>query len=127
MEKMPPRAAQKPRSGKGFNWFFVKFLSVCADSRFGKPRISFGKVLILLVGSCCFGVLIRGLQNLESPFGKDLILLVGSCCLGGLIRGSQNLGTPGKGTNCHFLRCAKSNQKAHGTPSCDLDSKLCRK
>ena len=30
-------------------------------------------------------------------------------------------------TDCHFLRRAKSNQKARGTPSCDLDSKLCRK
>ena len=25
-------------------------------------------------------------------------------------------------TGCHFLRRAKSNQKARGTPSCDLDS-----
>ena len=30
-------------------------------------------------------------------------------------------------TDCHFLRRAKSNQKARGTPSCDLDSKLYRK
>ena len=30
-------------------------------------------------------------------------------------------------TGCHFLHRAKSNQKARGTPSCDLDSKLCRK
>ena len=37
---MPPRAAKKPRSGKGFNWVCAKFLFGCADSRFGKPRIS---------------------------------------------------------------------------------------
>ena len=29
---------------------------------------------------------------------------------------------PGKRTSCHFLHRAKSNQKARGTPSCDLDS-----
>ena len=39
----------------------------------------FQKDLVLLVGSCCLGVLIRGSQNLESSFGKVLILLVGSC------------------------------------------------
>ena len=29
---------------------------------------------------------------------------------------------PVRETSCHFLRRAKSNQKARGTPSCDLDS-----
>ena len=47
-------------------------------------------------------------------------MLVRGRCLGVLNRGLQNLGAPCKGTDCHFLRCAKSNQKAHGTPSCDL-------
>ena len=42
-------------------------------------------------------MLIRGLQNLESPFGKVLILLVGRCYLVALIRGSQNLGAPCEG------------------------------
>ena len=32
-------AAERPRSGKGFNWVSAKFLSVCADSRFAEPRI----------------------------------------------------------------------------------------
>ena len=40
--------------------------------------------------------------------------------MGGLIRGLENLESPGKGTDCHFLHRAKSNQKARGTPSCDL-------
>ena len=30
----------------------------CADSRFAKPRSFLKKVLIVAVGSCCFGVLI---------------------------------------------------------------------
>ena len=34
---------------------------------------------------------------------------------------------PVRETVCHFLRRAKSNQKARGTPSCDLDSKLYRR
>ena len=79
----------------------------------------FGKVLILLVRSRDCGELKRGLENLEK-FRKDLILLVGSCCLGVLIRGLQNLDILCKGTACHFLRRAKSDQKARGTPSCDL-------
>ena len=37
------------------------------------------KDLIGLVQSFCLCVLIRGSQNLESSFGKVLILLVGSC------------------------------------------------
>ena len=45
---------------------------------------------------------------------KDLIGLVRSCCLCALIRGLQNLEAPCKGTDCHFLRRAKSDQKAHG-------------
>ena len=46
---------------------------------------------------------------------------------GALIRGLQNLDVLCKGTDCHFLHRAKSNQKARGTPSCDLDSKLYRR
>ena len=47
--------------------------------------------------SRCFGALIRGLQNLESPFRKVLILLVRSRHCGELIRGLQNLETPYEG------------------------------
>ena len=77
---------------------------------------------------------------------KDLIWFVRVCCLCALIRGLQNLGAHLKGfnccgakmslrwaalrfakprnflrrrTSCHFLRCAKSNQKAHGAKPCD--------
>ena len=42
---------------------------------------------------------------------KDLILLVGSCCLGGLIRGLQNLELPERETDWYFLRRAKSTAK----------------
>ena len=49
------------------------------------------KDLIGLVRSRCFGALIRGLQNLESPFGKVLILFQRSRHCGELIRGLQNL------------------------------------
>ena len=44
-----------------------------------------------------------------------------------LIQGLENLELPERETDCYFLRRAKSNQKARGTPSCDLDSKLCRR
>ena len=44
----------------------MSLLSVCADSRFGKPRITLKKVLLVAVRSCGCGVLIRGLRNLES-------------------------------------------------------------
>ena len=64
-------------------------------------------------------MLIRGLQNLESSFGKVLILFVRSRHCGELNRGLQNLGAPCKGMDCHFLHCAKSNQKAHGAKPCD--------
>ena len=46
----------------------------------------------------------------SGKFQKDLILFVVRCYLGALIRGSQNLGAPCKGTDCHFLRCAKSDK-----------------
>ena len=71
-EKLPPRAAEKaakrqkqpPRAAKGFNLGCASLLSVCAESRFGKPRSFLKKVLIVAVRSCGCGVLIRGLQNL---------------------------------------------------------------
>ena len=67
---VPSRQGHRREAAKGFNWACAKLL---------------------------FCVLIRGLQNLESPFGKVLILLVGRCYLGVLIRGSQNLGAPCEG------------------------------
>ena len=71
-------------------------------------------------GACC----LNGANFPKGKLQKDLILLVESCCLGRLNRGSQNLELPERETDCHFLRRAKSNQKARGTPSCDLDSNL---
>ena len=45
----------------------AKLLFWCADSRFAEPRSSLKKVLIVAVRKCHCGVLIRGLQNLETP------------------------------------------------------------
>ena len=67
---------------------------------------------------------LNGANFPKGKFQKDLILLVESCYLGRLIQGSQNLELPERETDCHFLRRAKSNQKARGTPSCDLESNL---
>ena len=85
------------------------------------------KDLILFVRSCCFCALLRGLENLEAPWK-------GFNCCGAKMslrwadsRFAEPRSFLRRSTGCHFLRCAKSNQKARGTPSCDLDSKLCRK
>ena len=48
------------------------------------------------------GVLIRGLQNLESPFGKVLILFVRNRHCGELIRGLENLESPERETFLFF-------------------------
>ena len=42
----------------------TKFPAICADSRFGEPRIFLKKVLIVAVRSGGCGVLVRGLLNL---------------------------------------------------------------
>ena len=92
----------------------------------------------------------------ESPprAAKDLIWFVRICCFGALIRGLQNLGTPLKGFNCCGaklrLRCAESmfakprcfcegvrvvtfcivqkvTKKHAGRSPATHDSKLCRK
>ena len=103
-------------------------------------HVSFGAV-----GSWSFGALKQGLINL-GKFKKDLILFVRSCCFGVLIRGLENLEASLKGfnccsaklrlrcadsrfakprgflrgrTRCHFLHRAKSNQKARGAKPCD--------
>ena len=47
-------------------------LSLCADSRFAKPRNSLKKVLIVAVRSCGCGVLIRGLRNLETSCERNV-------------------------------------------------------
>ena len=60
------------------------------------------KDLIGFVRSFCLGVLIRGLESLESPFGKVLILFVRSRHCGVLIRGLQNLETPERETFLFF-------------------------
>ena len=56
-----------PRSGRGFKFVCANSLSMCADSRFAKPRNSLKKVLIVAVESCHCGALFRGLQNLGVP------------------------------------------------------------
>ena len=48
------------------------------------------------------GVLIRGLQNLESPFGKVLILFVRNRHCGELLRGLENLEAPERETFLFF-------------------------
>ena len=47
-----------------FNLVYANLLSVCADSRFAKPRSSLKKGLIVAVRSCGCGALNRGWQNL---------------------------------------------------------------
>ena len=83
---MPPRAAKKPRSGKGFNWVCAKFLFGCADSRFGKPRISLWEGFNFVRAK-------PPLRRAESRFGKPRNSRQGS-------------------TGCYFLRRAKSNIKS---------------
>ena len=60
------RRGGRRKAAKGFHWICVKLLSLCAASRFGKPRSFFEKVLIVAVRRCHCGVLIRGLRNLET-------------------------------------------------------------
>ena len=81
-----------PQGGKRISLDCMSLLSVCADSRFAKPRNSHKKVLIVAVRKCHCGGLNRGLQNLEaSRKGNGFIL---------------------------FALC-KKNQKAHGAKPCD--------
>ena len=61
------------------------------NKKYGKSCREAAKDLILLVGSCCLGGLLRGLENLEALFGKVLILLVRSRHCGELNRGLENL------------------------------------
>ena len=96
----------------------------CGELNRGLENLEkFQKDLILFVRICRLCVLLRGLQNLESPFGKVLILFVRNRHCGNLNRGLQNLETPERETDCHFLHRAKSNIKS--TPEvCDpLDSR----
>ena len=82
---VPSRQGHRREAAKGFNWVRAKLL---------------------------FCVLIRGLQNLESPFGKVLILFQRSRHCGELNRGLEKLERSRKGNGfCYFLRRAKSNAK----------------
>ena len=63
------------RAAEGFKFVCAKLLFGCADSRFGEPRNSLKKVLIVAVRSCGCGVLIRGLQNLGSSRKGDGFIL----------------------------------------------------
>ena len=59
------------------------------------------------------GALIRGLQNLESPFGKGFNFVSGKLLFGCAdSRFAEPRSFPVGETDCHFLRRAKSNQKA---------------
>ena len=63
----------KPRNfSKGFNFVSRNLLFLCADSRFGKPRCSLNKVLIVAVRRCHCGGLNRGLQNLGASCKGDV-------------------------------------------------------
>ena len=76
-----------------------------------------------IVRKCIFGALLRGLQNLGASFIKGF-----NCCGAKLwlqcaaSRFAKPRNSLQRRTDCHFLHRAKSNQKARGTPSCDLDS-----
>ncbi len=128
-KESPPKATKNvasatgnkpPKGGKGFNWICAKLLFWCADSRFAEPRNSLKKVLIVAVRSCGCGVLIRGLQNLGTPFGKSFNFV---CAKPPLRCADSRFAEPRIflrwRTSCHFLHCAKSNQKAHGAKPCD--------
>ena len=60
------------RAAEGFKFVCAKLLFGCADSRFGKPRNSLKKVLIVAVRRCHCGGLIRGLQNLETSCERNV-------------------------------------------------------
>ena len=80
-----------------------------AESRFAKPRKTFqrkvSKFFALLF------VLYKKQEKAAKP-QKDLILFARICCFGALIRGLQNLGTPCEGDIfTFFLRRAKRTKK----------------
>ena len=94
---VPSRQGHCREAAKGFNFVSAKPPLRRAESRFEKPRkVSKGFNFV------CAKLL---LQRVESRFAEPRFFLRGR-------------------TDCHFLRRAKSNQKARGTPSCDLDSNL---
>ena len=85
-QKVSEKAREACRPGRGKRLFVILFVS---NKKYGKPRS--GKGFKFVCAKFWFCALNRGLQNLEAPFGKVLILLVRSCCSGALIRGSENL------------------------------------
>ena len=118
--KTPKAERIAAKGGKGFNWICAKLLFMCADSRFAEPRCSLKKVLIVAVRSCGYGGLNRGLQNLGTPFGKGFNFV---CAKPPSRCADSRFAEPRSflrwRTSCHFLHCAKSNQKAHGAKPCD--------
>ena len=62
----------------------------------------------------------RGLQNLEAPFGKGFNFVSGKLLFGWAdSRFAEPRSFLQRDTGCHFLRRAKSNQKARGAKPCD--------
>ena len=76
---MLPRQGYRRKAEKGFNLVCMNVLSLCADSKFEEPRSFLTKVLIVAVGSCGCGALIRGLKNLESSQKGDGFFLFAVC------------------------------------------------
>ena len=85
---VPSRQGHRRKAKKAF---LASFL--CLTKRMEKFRRGF----YWFVRSSGCGVLIRGLQNLESFLKKVLIVAVRSCHCGGLNRGLQNLGASCEG------------------------------
>ena len=79
----------------------MSLLFVCADSRFGKPRISLKKVLIVAVRKSHCGALNRGLQNLDALCKGERVVT--------------------------FCVVQKVTKKHTGRSPATHDSKLCRK
>ena len=90
------RRGGRRKAAKGFHWICAKLLSLCAASRFGKPRSSLEKVLIVAVRSCHCGALFRGLRNLGASRKGNGFILFASCKKNQKARQRfANLWTPG--------------------------------
>ena len=101
---MPPRAAKKPRSGKGFNWVSAKFGFGCADSRFAEPRSSLWEGFNFVRAK-------PPLRRAESRFGKPRTSRKGTILFFSLVRKEPkvpqrfaNLWTPGDDSNLRSIR-----------------------
>ena len=79
------KSSKKPlRAAKGFNLVCASLLSVCADSRFGKPRI-FTKGFNFVSGNLLFLCAVSRFEKPRSFLKKVLIVAVRSCGCGALI------------------------------------------